>query len=72
MALTQVFADTSRKPKVCVVGAGAAGLAVARVFQRAGMEDIIVLEKDTEIGGVWNYHAGATDRPMYRGLVRGN
>ena len=55
-------------PKVAVIGAGAAGLAVARVMQRAGLDQVLVLEKDKEIGGVWNYQAAAADRPMYQGL----
>ena len=58
-------------PKIAVIGAGAAGLAVARVLQRAGFDhrQVLVLEKDQEIGGVWNYQrTAAADRPMYQGL----
>ena len=66
MAFSQTIKDTS--PRVAVIGAGAAGLAVARVMQRAGIENVLVLEKDKEIGGVWNYKQAARDRPMYQGL----
>lgn len=66
MALTQALKEKS--PKVAVIGAGAAGLAVARIMQRAGLDKVVVLEKDAEIGGVWNYQPGAKDRPMYHGL----
>jgi putative flavoprotein involved in K+ transport len=38
-------------PDVCVVGAGAAGLACAATFRRAGAE-VVVLERD-EIGAAW-------------------
>jgi len=66
MAFTQALHEKS--PKIAVIGAGAAGLAVVRVMQRAGIDQVIVLEKDTSIGGVWNYKEGAKDRPMYQGL----
>lgn len=59
-------------PKLAVIGAGAAGLAAARVLQRAGLmdqpEQVVILEKDTDIGGVWNYKQASKDRPMYRKL----
>uniref|UniRef100_A0A7S3L9I6 Flavin-containing monooxygenase n=1 Tax=Amphora coffeiformis TaxID=265554 RepID=A0A7S3L9I6_9STRA len=66
MAFTQALHENS--PKIAVIGAGAAGLAIARVMQRAGLDQVLVLEKDTSIGGVWNYKEAAKDRPMYQGL----
>lgn len=54
--------------KVAVIGAGAAGLAAARVLSRNGV-DAKVLEKDDFVGGIWHYDAQFSDsRPMYRGL----
>jgi cation diffusion facilitator CzcD-associated flavoprotein CzcO len=65
MALTNALTETS---KIAVIGAGAAGLATARVIRRAGLEHVTVLEKDTSIGGVWNYQEASPEKPMYRGL----
>lgn len=56
-----------RSAKVAVIGAGAAGLAAARIFQRHGFEKIKVLEQSTDIGGIWKYYK-SDERPMYRGL----
>ncbi|XP_052140232.1 flavin-containing monooxygenase FMO GS-OX-like 9 [Oryza glaberrima] len=45
--------------KVCVVGAGMAGLAAARELRREGL-DVTVLEQSAGVGGQWLYDA-ATD-----------
>nr|AAK53827.1 Putative dimethylaniline monooxygenase [Oryza sativa] len=45
--------------KVCVVGAGMAGLAAARELRREGL-DVTVLEQSADVGGQWLYDA-ATD-----------
>ena len=56
---TTITAMTTPSPKVAVIGAGAAGMAVARVMQRAGLEQVLLLEKDVDVGGVWNYKQDA-------------
>jgi dimethylaniline monooxygenase (N-oxide forming) len=38
--------------RVCVIGAGLAGLAAAKVLKQDGFE-IVVFEKEGELGGVW-------------------
>src|SRR4029434_4878493 len=38
--------------RVCVIGAGLAGLAAAKVLKQDGFE-IMVFEKESELGGVW-------------------
>lgn len=69
MSVAVTNGATSSSPKIAVIGAGAAGLAVARVMQRAGLGQVLILEKDEEsVGGVWNYKQASADRPMYRGL----
>ncbi len=40
------------KKRVCVVGAGIAGLVTAKVLQEDGF-DVVVFERDSSIGGVW-------------------
>lgn len=47
----------------CVIGAGAAGLATAAVFARAGIA-FEVLEAADDIGGIWD--AGRPDSPVTR------
>ena len=64
--------------RVAIIGAGASGLAAARVFSRSGIEPT-VLEQNCFSGGVWKYQGtpAATSKgetkskkssPMYRGL----
>jgi len=53
--------------KVAIIGAGPAGLAAARVMSRNGIRPV-VFEKNSVVGGVWNYVKDSEVRPMYRGL----
>ena len=53
--------------KVAVIGGGAAGLSLARVLSRNGIQPI-VLEKKLFGGGVWRYLPQSKIRPMYKGL----
>lgn len=60
--------DADRRSKrVVVVGAGAAGIAAAKAFLRHGYEDVAVLERSRELGGVWNsgQYAGAGVQTVY-------
>lgn len=41
-------------PSVCVIGAGAAGLAAARILRDEGCR-VRILEKSHDVGGVWRY-----------------
>lgn len=47
----------------CIIGAGAAGLATAKVFQQAGLP-FEVLEAAGDVGGIWD--AARADSPMSR------
>lgn len=48
---------------VAIIGAGSSGLAAARYIQAQGAYDrIVVYEKRSEVGGVWNYSARPTDQ----------
>lgn len=67
------YYSKASRPRIAIIGGGAAGLACARVFTRndssSSSWNITVLEKDQGIGGVWNYRESDTKtRPMYRGL----
>jgi cation diffusion facilitator CzcD-associated flavoprotein CzcO len=39
---------------VAIVGAGFGGVGTALSLQRAGVDDIVVLERGARVGGVWN------------------
>lgn len=54
------------KPRVVVIGAGLGGIAAVIELKRRGHDDIVVLEKATDIGGVWRentYPGAACDVP---------
>lgn len=66
MVVAPPLLSSSFSPKVAVIGAGAAGLAAARILQRSNHDvkyRIIVLEADNAIGGVWRYHDDDQDEP---------
>ncbi len=44
--------------RVCVIGAGSAGLAAARNFREVGF-DVDIIEREHELGGLWNYSSPA-------------
>src|SRR4051812_6288949 len=52
--------------RVVVIGAGFGGLGVARALREAGVEDVTILERADEVGGVWRdntYPGAACDVP---------
>ena len=53
---------TFREPRIVVIGAGVAGITAAYVLREAGFDDIRVLEKGSDVGGVWhwNHYPGLT------------
>lgn len=46
----------TRQPRIVVIGAGMAGIATAYTLQRNGFTDFVVLEKGSEVGGVWHWN----------------
>ncbi|MGZ8747053.1 MAG: flavin-containing monooxygenase [Mycobacterium sp.] len=46
----------SREPRVAIVGAGVAGIATAVTLQRAGFNEFTILEKGSDVGGVWHWN----------------
>ena len=79
----QAAVVTKDDVKIAIIGAGAAGLAAARVFSRNGYKPQ-VFEASPSLGGVWNYQQSQTTTtsslsslsqyddenlgPMYKGL----
>ena len=56
----------NRSPRTVIVGAGFGGLGVARALRLAGHDDVTVLERAAEVGGVWRdntYPGAACDVP---------
>jgi len=47
---------TNRDPRIVIIGAGIAGIATAVTLQRAGFRDFTILEKGTDVGGVWHWN----------------
>jgi cation diffusion facilitator CzcD-associated flavoprotein CzcO len=56
----------TRTPSVLIIGAGFAGLGMALELQRNGLDNVTILEKATDLGGVWRentYPNAACDVP---------
>jgi hypothetical protein len=62
------LAARAGRKRVCVIGAGAAGLAAARRLLEVGIEPT-VLERSAEIGGCWAHGEAAPCGAMYPALV---
>ena len=57
---------------VIIIGGGPAGLATALALSRAGVKDVVVLERETEAGGIPR-HCGHKGFALYKsfGLMTG-
>ena len=47
---------STRNPRIVIIGAGVAGIATAYTFQQAGFTDFTILEKGSDVGGVWHWN----------------
>ena len=45
-----------RDPRIVIIGAGVAGIASAYTFQQAGFTNFTILEKGSDVGGVWHWN----------------
>jgi len=55
-------------PRTIIVGAGAAGMALAILLRRAGLNNLVIYEKAHEVGGTWRenrYPGVACDVPSH-------
>ncbi|MFT3660422.1 MAG: NAD(P)/FAD-dependent oxidoreductase [Gordonia sp. (in: high G+C Gram-positive bacteria)] len=48
--------DGRREPRIVVVGAGVSGITSAHVLRERGFTDVTVLEKGSDVGGVWHWN----------------
>src|SRR5260370_37811478 len=58
----------SRPVSVTIVGAGFGGVAAAIALKREGADDIVLLERGDDVGGVWRantYPGAARDVPSH-------
>ncbi|HSV39453.1 MAG TPA: NAD(P)/FAD-dependent oxidoreductase [Nocardioidaceae bacterium] len=51
-----------RDPRIIIIGAGVAGIATAVTLRKAGFHNFTILEKGSDVGGVWhwNHYPGLT------------
>ena len=47
---------SKRDPRIVIIGAGVAGIAAAYTFQQAGFTNFTILEKGSDVGGVWHWN----------------
>jgi cation diffusion facilitator CzcD-associated flavoprotein CzcO len=58
----------NKKPRVAIIGAGAAGMIMAIRLQKAGYNDFVIYEKGEDVGGTWRenrYPGVACDVPAH-------
>lgn len=67
--MPHIIEKAPRKRKVVVVGAGPAGLEAARVSRERG-HDVVLFEKQEQVGGQINLAAKAPQREQMAGIVR--
>lgn len=46
----------TREVRIVVIGAGMAGIATAYTLKQAGFTNFTVLEKGSDVGGVWHWN----------------
>ncbi|AYF74178.1 NAD(P)/FAD-dependent oxidoreductase [Nocardia yunnanensis] len=45
-----------RRPRIVIIGAGVSGIASAVTLRRNGFDDFVILEKGSDVGGVWHWN----------------
>ncbi|GAA1481159.1 NAD(P)/FAD-dependent oxidoreductase [Gordonia sinesedis] len=50
------MSDSVREPRIVIIGAGMAGITTAYVLREKGFRTISVLEKGSDVGGVWYWN----------------
>src|SRR3954451_17519983 len=60
------MATARRDPRIAIIGAGMSGICLGALLLRAGIEDVVLFEKNAELGGTWrdnSYPGIACDVP---------
>jgi Flavin-binding monooxygenase-like len=52
-------------PRVGVIGAGPSGIAAAKNLLQAGLRDVVVFERNREVGGNWIFSPGKTHSSVF-------
>jgi cation diffusion facilitator CzcD-associated flavoprotein CzcO len=47
---------SNRGTRIVIIGAGVAGIAAAYTFRQAGFTNVTILEKGSDVGGVWHWN----------------
>jgi cation diffusion facilitator CzcD-associated flavoprotein CzcO len=66
--VTESVASAEKRVKVVIIGAGFGGIAMGHALREAGEHDFIILEKASQLGGVWRdnaYPSSACDVPSH-------
>jgi len=45
--------------RICIIGGGAVGIAIAKNFIQAGLTDFDLIEKEDDLGGTWYFGVSA-------------
>lgn len=56
-----------QRTDIVIIGTGFGGIGIAIQLQKAGFNDLLLLEKQTDVGGCWRdntYPAAACDVPL--------
>jgi Flavin-binding monooxygenase-like len=56
----------SQPPRVCIIGAGPSGLTTGKNLLQAGIDQFVIYEKGTEVGGNWVYSPRSGHSSIYR------
>ncbi len=62
------MAQSSSRPRIAILGAGAGGICMGLQLRRAGIESFTIFEKDDGVGGTWRenaYPGAACDVPSH-------
>jgi thioredoxin reductase len=61
---TQKMPAPAATPRVCIIGAGPSGIGAAKALLAAGL-DVVVYEKNTEVGGNWIFKPGPSHSSVF-------
>ena len=53
------------RPRVCVIGAGPSGITAAKNLLAAGFDDVVVYDRNTEVGGNWIFRPGESHSSVF-------